>query len=379
MFASRSIFVLLCFFLATIQAVVPINTSLATLPVGYFGGSKDSIRGPANLDMLSRMRVITIEKWEGPCWNECLANSSHNPPIPCESSCGEENYQLATLQAVKQRNPAVAGVFYLNTLYDFPYYKLTGQFTAADEHVRDVNGKVIGIENDNGMRHVPIFDFSQPSAVQRYLDFHRSIAARGLSDGTFPDKSDVFAFLNKSTNQWNLCENPGGPPRKHAWADACGQISEAKARAYNSGKQTMMSGLKQIYGPKGAVYYQNIPRRSPHLDTDDPIELHSEIVRSLQSHPYLYFMIGDNNDNRTNITRKCTDDIVNAFVLVVEEGAILGCNGWDERFGYPLGDPLGPPKLKTVSGNVTRVVERRFKSGSVIVISVCTVVSRWRL
>jgi hypothetical protein len=121
------------------------------------------------------------------------------------------------LKAVKQRNPGVAGAFYLNSLYDFPFYKLTAQFAAADEHVRDINGTVIGMENDNGMKHVPVFDWGQPSAVKRYLDFHRDIVAQGLSDGTFPDKADVFAFLNKSSNKWNLCEAPTGPMH-HKWS-----------------------------------------------------------------------------------------------------------------------------------------------------------------
>ena len=32
-----------------------------------------------------------------------------------------------------------------------------------------------------------------------------------------------------------------------------------------------------------------------------------------------------------------------AFLIAVEEGAVLGCNGWQEDFGRPLGAPAGPP------------------------------------
>jgi hypothetical protein len=358
-------------FLAS-RSLVPINTSLATIPVGYFGGSHADIRGPASLDMLSKMRLITIEKWEGPCWQQCIVNSSQTPPIPCDASCGEEAYQLATLEAVKQRNKAVAGAFYLNCLYDFPFYNLTGQFAAADEHLRDINGAVIGMENDNGMKNVPVFDWSQPSAVKRYLDFHRNIVAQGLSDGTFPDKADVFAFVNTSTKKWNLCEAPGGPMH-HQWADACGEISDSKAKAYNSGKKTMLSGLQDIYGATGSLYYSNIPRHSPSLDSKDPVGLHAAVVETLKKSVYLYFMLGDSNDNSTAVTKKCTDATIASFLMVVEKGAVLGCNGWDERFGYPLGDPLTPPQLVTrvaADGSsdlgADRTVERKFKSGTVV-------------
>lgn len=48
------------------------------------------------------------------------------------------------------------------------------------------------------------------------------------------------------------------------------------------------------------------------------------------------------------------------FLLGVEKGAILGCNGWDKQFSKPLGDPIGPAVQK---GNS---VERHFKSGTYV-------------
>ena len=35
-----------------------------------------------------------------------------------------------------------------------------------------------------------------------------------------------------------------------------------------------------------------------------------------------------------------------AFLLAVEQGAILGCDGWDEQFSRPLGDPLAGTTLQ---------------------------------
>ena len=105
---------------ARAAAITPINTSLATIPTGYFGGSPVASRPASDIAALAQQRVIVIEKWEGPCWAGCIANSSQTPPVPCSPGCGEESYQLATLRRVKAANPSVSTVFYLNSLYDFP-------------------------------------------------------------------------------------------------------------------------------------------------------------------------------------------------------------------------------------------------------------------
>eukprot|EP01052_Picozoa_sp_SAG31_P068444 SAG31_NODE_27251_length_429_cov_0.787879_1_plen_121_part_10 len=77
------------------------STSLDTLPVVYMGGNS-APRPKENIEMLAKMRYVVIEKWEGPCWNECLANVSKQ--LPCEPSCDEEAVQMATLAAVKKLN-----------------------------------------------------------------------------------------------------------------------------------------------------------------------------------------------------------------------------------------------------------------------------------
>ena len=62
-------------------AITPPDTSLDTLPVGYFGGVNCKQRSQENIEMLAKMRVIVIEKWEGPCWYECYSNLTMNPPV----------------------------------------------------------------------------------------------------------------------------------------------------------------------------------------------------------------------------------------------------------------------------------------------------------
>ena len=43
------------------HAIIAVNTSLATVPVGYYGGIARR-RGGANIAMLAKMRLVMIEK-----------------------------------------------------------------------------------------------------------------------------------------------------------------------------------------------------------------------------------------------------------------------------------------------------------------------------
>eukprot|EP01047_Picozoa_sp_COSAG01_P054730 COSAG01_NODE_6013_length_3901_cov_11.941610_6_plen_103_part_00 len=48
-----------------INAITPINTSLGTIPTGYFGGAKNGTRSDGDIAQLAKMRLVWIEKWEG--------------------------------------------------------------------------------------------------------------------------------------------------------------------------------------------------------------------------------------------------------------------------------------------------------------------------
>ena len=62
-----------------------------------------------------------------------------------------------------------------------------------------------------------------------------------------------------------------------------------------------------------------------------------------------------------NHTSECDERFVAMFLLAVEEGAYLGCNGWSEDFARPLGAPLG--KALSSAGSMTR----KFRSGTSVV------------
>ena len=96
---------------------------------------------------------------------------------------------------------------------------------------------------------------------------------------------------------------------------------------------------------------------------------HAQIAATLRNYSYIYFMQGDSHNGAETMACACTPEDVVHFLLILEEGAVLGCNGrepsakhatppqswWDS----PLGRPLGPPV--TSAG----VVSRKFESGAV--------------
>lgn len=357
---------------------------------------------------------MVIEKWEGPCWLQCLANSSATPPLPCNPACAEETHQLDTIARIKAVNPNVSTVFYHQTLYDFPFYNLTAQMAAADLHMRDINGSVIGLINDNGMQHVPLFDWGKPAAIEMFLQFHRGLISTGLVgrlvpptpafyyqmcsrfgasaswpqvDGMFPDKANERAFQRKSDGLYFICESPNGPPSKHTWADACAQITEPQATAYNAGKVKVLQGLHSLYdhGPLFPTMLDGVPdvvcsRREPcNLNLGTSVEAkHAQIADALKTSTYVYFMMGDgNNATVPQLGTKCTTLDVIKFLLILEEGCILGCNGHEPNPGQdsppqswwtnPLGNPLGPP-----STDANGVATRKFGSGTVVTLNLKT-------
>ena len=366
-----------------------VNTSLHTIPVGYFGGLADP-RTAANLQGLSKMRVAVIEKWEGPCWFECLANITAGDA--CSPACDEEKYQLGTIQALKAMNPDVATVHYMNTLYNFPYYKLAGDFAAANENVVGTDGKPISLINDDGMKNIQIMDFGKPSAVKRYLDFHRGLIAGGLVDGTFPDKNAIRASKNKTTGQWQLCEMNGGPGFGHPWSDACGTISESAALAYNAGKESMLKQLNALYGPSAPVFFSTVDmlgiagwnqtdRQSTVKEiTRDPRQWRQQLLQRLNKSEYVYCMHGDQKGHPGDDPMKtqngtdshCTESVVAGFLIALERGAILGCNDWQDDFGKPLGEPLGPPATD-VDGVIMR---REFALGAKVIFNLTSATGR---
>lgn len=92
-------------------------------------------------------------------------------------------------------------------------------------------------------------------------------------------------------------------------------------------------------------------------DIQSPLHFAQEVQMALGIYRYCYITTGDHIDGDCTSTKStCSENEIAMFLLVVEEGAILGCNGWDEQFSNPLGQPTG------FAEEIGDVVERRFNT-----------------
>jgi len=356
-----SILVVACL-LATsmVDSLTSPDTSLDKIPISYFGGVNCKERSQDNIEMLAKMRLIVIEKWEGPCWYDCYANLTMKPPVPCQPSCGADNYQLNTLTRAKTVNPKLAAVFYLNTLYDFPFLELHGKFQNAKADVVDIKGNVVNFKNDNGMPNINVFDFSKQEGLDLWTGFVTNLTDTGYVDGIFDDKHNIFAEYNKSGSFWQICEWGSG---KNTWNISCGIISEETAKSYNIGKQKILDFLYNHFGMSAVVFFNStyMGHLSAKKSAISPTSLANEIQNALKNYTYIHIQTRDLIDgNCTSVQSSCSNDDIAVFLLALEKGAFLGCNGWDDQFDKPLGDPMGPA-VKT-----GQKLERHFKSGTYV-------------
>lgn len=347
-----------CMMVGKAVAITPADTSLDTLPVGYFGGVNCKQRSQGNIEMLAKMRVIIIEKWEGPCWYECYANLTKSPPVPCRPSCGADNYQMETIKRAKTVNPKLAAVFYLNTLYDFGMLELHAKFLEAKADIVDINGKPVTFKNDNGMPNVNVFDLGQETGRDLWINFVKNLKESGYVDGLFPDKSSILAEWNETGSFWQICEWGTG---KNTWNISCGIISNETAKKYNDAKPMVLETLYEIFAPNGFLFYSNLTAFLKLNKDQSPLNFANDVKAQLSNHQYCYVHMRDlQGGDCTSIESSCKTDEIVFFLLGMETGAILGCNGWDDQFSKPLGDPLGPAVQKG------KQLERHFKSGTYV-------------
>ena len=357
-------------------AITPVNVSLATVPLGYFGGNA-AHRGDANIEMLAKMRLVMIEKWEGHCWQDCLAQGVGSPP--CQAGCDVESIITGTLRRVKAINPGVSGVLYLNTLLAFPFYRLNGEYEAADALTIDSStGKPIVIRNDNGMEGIFVFGFDKPIGQKLYIDAVKNLTATGVVDGFFGDKWNSQAKPKKDGTGWEICNHE------------CGNVTAAQGKAWNEGKaKTLLATTAHVgdgpyYGNgdvfTGAPEIANVTCNlngkwggDGDLKSGDPRNFVAAVSKCLATHKYCFFNTqGDQHwtvdpNDPASIQSKCTGDCLARFLLGVEEGAILGTEGWDESYANPLGNPLAPALYTPQSASAPATLTREFQSGTKVI------------
>lgn len=210
--------------------------------MAYFGGHHSPCTAPtgcrsgANLAMLSKMRMVMVEKWEGHCYDGCMYNVSKG--MPCFPSCNVEGDMLDTLSRAKSLAAAdgreLAGVFYLNTLLAFPFYQLSGRFAAAGALLMDMyTGRPVELTNDENMQHVWVYDWGSATGRELFVNFIQTAIASGSVDGMFADKWGYKCSPVNATT-WKICNNK------------CGYVTPEQGQAYNNGSLALREQVSKL-------------------------------------------------------------------------------------------------------------------------------------
>ena len=402
----------------SLVAAEPPDKTLDTIPVLYYGANWN--RSEVNIDVLARMQVVVLMQEDGDCWAMCCpkrfenagqcgwqANDAPATSIPgCNASCAQHGAQEQTFARIKAsakqqglRPPHF--VLYMNGVYLWPFDAASALGDQA--RVLDIQGEPHAESCDPGIFPSWFFDFSRAAGAQAWLNLVKTHVVSGVADGVYVDCDGTVPFH---------CPSPSGGADDVCIARRNGReksvhenVTRAQVEAYVAGKNaTQLEAYRLVSASGGAWYNKGAPpgRNASECVTWDPAK-HAgrtpgdcagnmiwidkvgelppppQLAKDIEANMaagYEYVVVGGANaysnpkketpqkgqdlaDGRS--LRTCPDSAVAAFLLAVQPGAYLLCNGWDARFGRALGLPRGAAAYDAEN----KVWTRSFAGGAV--------------
>jgi len=256
-----------------------------------------------------------------------------------------------------------------NAVYDFPF---SSTHALGDEiDVLDIHGKAHVESVDPGIFPVSFFDYGKPAAQKAWLDIVRTAVVDGSADGVYVDCGPTYGLhcadpLNSSSC---IAKRNG-----HA-ASFNEHVTPEQVAAYQQGKdKTVLEGSKLVgsngtWFDKQGGYKAKPPHRlggnlvfvkPPTLEKHvwDAEKLIAQVKTAVTN--YKYAIVGCANcfsspkGEEDSLPSKCSESQIAAFLLALEPGAFVLCNGWDEHFDLPLGAPRASAVQDPKTGKWTR-------------------------
>merc|ERR1712166_119117 len=368
------------------------DTSLNTIPVMYYGANWN--RSQLNIDVLARMQMVVLMQEDGHCWQTCCpmrfkghSQCGWSPTDPdattykgCDASCDEHGsqedvFKRVAASAKRQELPGPHNVLYMNSVYMWPFDAASALGAAA--MVTDVNGKPHQESCDPGIYPSYFFDFGKAAGAKSWLDIIRKHVVEGAADGVYCDCCGLVPF--HCTGNGTCTAKRNGKKKSINQ-----QVTQATVDAHVKGKNsTLHEAIRLVTDADGndGTFFNKVSNKEFNNKGNinwlggvkPPPHLH-RIVRANRakgsyvvvggsnrySNPKLETLPTGQNISDGRSLRNCDEDMLAQFLLAVESGVYLLCNGWDQRFGLPLGRPLG-----LASKSATGMWSRSFKSGVV--------------
>ena len=370
------------------------DVSLSTLPVAYYGANWN--RTQQNIDVLAKFQMVFLMQEDGSCWAQCCPDRFDGPSqcgplhtatnIPgCNASCAQHGAQAAVFTHVKaaakaQKRRAPHCVLYMNSVYLWPFDAASADL--ASNALLDTAGAPHMESCDPGIYPSYFWDFGRAAAQAAWIDIITQHIVHGSADGLYNDCDSTIPIKCDADKTHCIAKRNG---RKKSVNE---NVTHAQYAAYVAGKNTtMLRAARLVESINGTFYNKNSPENiAPtfgggnlhflgKLDRLPPPATFIGQVRAAQVH-YPYLVIGGANaysnplreslihgqnlsDGRS--LHRCSETVVSLFLLALEPGLYLLCNGWDDRFDRPLGLPTSNATLDPI----TTVWRRAFAHGVV--------------
>ena len=175
------------------SAYPAVRFSWETVPVFFHADNYTGDWNEAALAQLSKYPIVTIEKWMGSLagckaygWAPCCGGDNADSQM---DEC-EEDRIIRNFKKLKAVNKNVSTVLYLNSVLNFPQYRLARTMAANPSWaLRDSKGAVVQMYGDFGPANMTVFDFSQAPVRAAFMSACTDAVKTGHVDGCFLDRA----------------------------------------------------------------------------------------------------------------------------------------------------------------------------------------------
>lgn len=307
------------------------------VPRAYHGANRSGVFDSAGVATLADYQMVTIEKWYTPCGAQM--------PDQSGPACAVEDKMYSTFRALKALNPEHTTILYLNSMFNFAFYRLNGIILAREAAgetllLRDMHGTLVQLCNDgNHYCNVTNFDWTSPAMLDLWLEVVTNATAAGGVDGVFADH-----LLNTIGNETadgvpQLCNGSGA-------LRACWNFTASFALAFNDAHAWL--------GNKTQDLLAKLPGRGPVVDgpysswaATFPACNYEKLraaVLAGQAGAAPFVLEANHGD-----VCEPDDSCIANFLAAAEPFTYLTCfsdspvPASGNQFSYALGPPTGPP------------------------------------
>eukprot|EP01084_Bolivina_argentea_P003656 6876_1 len=326
-----------------------------TVPLFMHSQNKSGPLNDTAAQYMSTFPIVSIEKSQGQDPNNPYCNTTKQP---CQ-----EDIIIASLKKIKSYNPNTRGLFYLNSMINFPQYTLSTNFYGKNEKylLHDSNGNLVYLNQCNqNAPHQTIFDLSQNITREFWLNTIEYAMTKepDIVDGIFIDRaksriSEELSCVNITTQKANAWDNGHIEIMKYAMNIV---------RKYNSDKGIIICNNADVENVNGRMFErlrQNDTHGIPN-GNDLNVFMNDNGVRIVNLHE-------DNCQRGLSVYNQS----LAVYLIGAFEYSYYGCTeGWTLQTGWDTiwenvdyFKDLGRPKFNATFDNKTQIYYREFEKG----------------